>query len=47
LRASLKVLSSEAECLIEATGIKPTARAEEIDIEGFVRLANAFPPPSD
>ncbi|MEO0975719.1 MAG: rRNA adenine dimethyltransferase family protein, partial [Pseudomonadota bacterium] len=46
LRASLKPLSREAESLIEAAGIKPTARAEEIDIDGFVRLANTFPPPA-
>ena len=46
LRASLKSLSREAESLIEAAGIKPTARAEEIDIEGFVRLANTFPSPA-
>lgn len=43
LRASLKPLSRDAERLIETAGIKPTARAEEIDIEGFVRLANTFP----
>lgn len=46
LRASLKPLSRDAEGLIEAAGIKPTARAEEIDIVGFVRLANTFPPPA-
>nr|WP_319387010.1 16S rRNA (adenine(1518)-N(6)/adenine(1519)-N(6))-dimethyltransferase RsmA [uncultured Roseibium sp.] len=43
LRASLKPLSRDAERLIEAADIKPTVRAEEIDIEGFVRLANTFP----
>ncbi len=42
LRASLKSLGGPAEELIEAAGLLPTARAEEIDIEGFVRLANAY-----
>jgi len=42
LRASLKALCPEAEELIVRAGLKPTARAEEIDIAGFVRLANTF-----
>jgi len=42
LRASLKALSPQAETLIESAGLKPTARAEEIDIAGFVDLANMF-----
>ncbi|NVK34299.1 MAG: 16S rRNA (adenine(1518)-N(6)/adenine(1519)-N(6))-dimethyltransferase RsmA [Rhodobacteraceae bacterium] len=42
LRASLKSLTPDAETLIEAAGLKPTARAEEIDVPGFVALANAF-----
>lgn len=42
LRASLKSLTPNAETLIEQAGLKPTSRAEEIDIEGFVALANAF-----
>jgi len=42
LRASLKSLASPADALIEAAGLTPTARAEEIDVSGFVRLANAF-----
>ena len=42
LRASLKSLVSPADGLIEAAGLNPTARAEEIDVSGFVRLANAF-----
>ncbi len=42
LRASLKSLSGNAEQMIEAAGLKPTARAEEIDIKGFVDLANTF-----
>ncbi len=42
LRQSLKSLGVDAGALLEAAGIEPTARAEEIDVEGFVRLANAF-----
>ncbi|MEP3302554.1 MAG: rRNA adenine dimethyltransferase family protein, partial [Roseibium sp.] len=42
LRASLKSLGGPADDLIEAAGLRPTARAEEIDIEGFVRLANRY-----
>lgn len=42
LRASLKSLSPNAESLIEDAGLRPTARAEEIDIEGFVALSNVF-----
>lgn len=44
LRASLKSLSRDAEELIVQAGLKPTARAEEIDIAGFVSLANLFRP---
>ncbi len=42
LRGALKSLNVETELLLEKAGIAPTARAETIDIEGFVRLANAF-----
>jgi len=42
LRASLKGLKPDAEARIEAAGMKPTARAEEIDVSGFVALAHAF-----
>ncbi len=42
LRASLKSLSPDAEELIVRAGLKPTARAEEIGIAGFVELANVF-----
>ncbi len=40
LRASLKPLGGEA--LLERADIVPTKRAEEIDVAGFVRLANAL-----
>ncbi|SDQ95229.1 16S rRNA (adenine(1518)-N(6)/adenine(1519)-N(6))-dimethyltransferase RsmA [Pseudovibrio sp. Tun.PSC04-5.I4] len=42
LRASMKGLKPDAEARIEAVGLKPTARAEEIDVAGFVALAHAF-----
>lgn len=41
LRQSLKSLGATAE-LFEQTGIAPTERAEQIPVEGFVALANAF-----
>jgi len=40
LRASLKALGGET--LLEQAEILPTKRAEEIDVAGFVRLANAL-----
>jgi 16S rRNA (adenine1518-N6/adenine1519-N6)-dimethyltransferase len=42
LRQSLKSLGVDAGALLAATGIAPTARAEEIPVEGFVALANVF-----
>lgn len=42
LRQSLKTLGVDAAALLEKTGIEPTARAEDIPVEGFVKLANAF-----
>ncbi|MDH7795711.1 MULTISPECIES: 16S rRNA (adenine(1518)-N(6)/adenine(1519)-N(6))-dimethyltransferase RsmA [unclassified Beijerinckia] len=41
LRQSLKPLG-DAEALISAAGLVPTARAEEVDIEGFAALARAY-----
>jgi 16S rRNA (adenine1518-N6/adenine1519-N6)-dimethyltransferase len=38
LRASLRPLG-EAEALLEAAGIPPTERAEQVSLEGFCRLA--------
>jgi 16S rRNA (adenine1518-N6/adenine1519-N6)-dimethyltransferase len=40
LRASLKALGGEA--LIEAAGLDPQARAETIDVAGFLTLAEAW-----
>jgi 16S rRNA (adenine1518-N6/adenine1519-N6)-dimethyltransferase len=42
LRQSLKPLGVDALALLAEAGIEPTARAEEIPIEGFVKLANIF-----
>lgn len=42
LRQSLKSLGPKALAALEAAGIEPTRRAEEIDVAGFVRLANAL-----
>lgn len=41
LRASLRGIAPGIEALLEAAGIAPTARAEEIDIERFCTLARA------
>jgi len=42
LRQSLKSLGVDAPALLAAAGIDETRRAEEIDVAGFVALANAF-----
>lgn len=42
LRQSLKSLGRPPEELLDKAGIPGTARAEEIDVAGFVRLAEAF-----
>jgi 16S rRNA (adenine1518-N6/adenine1519-N6)-dimethyltransferase len=42
LRQSLKSLGVDAAALLEASGIAPTARAEDIPVEGFVTLARFF-----
>jgi 16S rRNA (adenine1518-N6/adenine1519-N6)-dimethyltransferase len=42
LRQSLKSLGVDTAALLAAAGIEPTARAEEIPVEGFVALARAF-----
>ncbi|MCX5493207.1 16S rRNA (adenine(1518)-N(6)/adenine(1519)-N(6))-dimethyltransferase RsmA [Kaistia dalseonensis] len=43
LRQSLKTLGVDPLPLLATAGINETARAEEIDVPGFVRLANALP----
>ncbi len=42
LRASLKQLGIDPIPLLESAGIDPTARAEDIAVEGFVALANGM-----
>jgi len=42
LRAALKQLCPAPEPLLESVGIAPTARAEEVDVASFCRLARAF-----
>lgn len=42
LRQSLKTLGVDAASLLAEAGIEPTARAEEIPVEGFVALARIF-----
>lgn len=42
LRQSLKGLGIEPSVLLDAAGLAPTARAEEIPVEGFIALATAL-----
>jgi 16S rRNA (adenine1518-N6/adenine1519-N6)-dimethyltransferase len=42
LRQSLKTLGVDAAALLAEAGIEPSARAEEIPVEGFVALAQIF-----
>jgi len=42
LRQSLKTMNVDVEKLLAASGIPPTSRAEEIDIAGFIRLAEVY-----
>lgn len=46
LRQSLKAVLPDPLPVIEAAGLAPTARAEEIPVSGFVGLANALSRPS-
>lgn len=42
LRQSLKAVTPDPQPMIEAAGLSPTARAEEVPVSGFVHLANAL-----
>ncbi len=42
LRASLRQLTPESEDLLLKLGLDPTARAEELDVADFCRIANAL-----
>ncbi len=45
LRSSLRGLAPDIEARIEAAGLKPTSRAEEISVEGFCALARELARP--
>ena len=42
LRSSLRQITTDAEALLNSLGIEPTARAEELEVADFARLANAL-----
>lgn len=42
LRQSLRSLGKDTTALLAAAALRPEARAEEVPVESFVRLANAF-----
>jgi 16S rRNA (adenine1518-N6/adenine1519-N6)-dimethyltransferase len=42
LRASLRQITKEPEMLLERLGVDPKARAEELDVGDFCRIANAL-----
>jgi 16S rRNA (adenine1518-N6/adenine1519-N6)-dimethyltransferase len=42
LRQSLRSLGTDVAALLSATGLSPTARAEDIPVDGFVSLAQAL-----
>jgi 16S rRNA (adenine1518-N6/adenine1519-N6)-dimethyltransferase len=42
LRQSLRALGLDPQPILATAGADPTARAEEISMEGFVALANAL-----
>jgi 16S rRNA (adenine1518-N6/adenine1519-N6)-dimethyltransferase len=42
LRASLRTLTDRPDALLEAADVSPTARAEQIDVAGFCRLARCY-----
>jgi 16S rRNA (adenine1518-N6/adenine1519-N6)-dimethyltransferase len=42
LRSSLRQITPDAEALLNSLGIAPTARAEELEVADFARIANAL-----
>jgi 16S rRNA (adenine1518-N6/adenine1519-N6)-dimethyltransferase len=42
LRSSLRQLTPDSEALLKGLGIEPTARAEELSVADFCRIANAL-----
>jgi 16S rRNA (adenine1518-N6/adenine1519-N6)-dimethyltransferase len=47
LRQSLRALDTDVPAVLAAAGLDPTARAEDIAVDGFVALARALAAPSD
>jgi len=43
LRSSLRQIAADSDALLQQLGIPPTARAEELDVVEFCRIANALP----
>jgi 16S rRNA (adenine1518-N6/adenine1519-N6)-dimethyltransferase len=44
LRSALRIIAPDSETVLGALGIDPKARAEELPVAAFCRLANALPP---
>ncbi|MBC8012990.1 MAG: 16S rRNA (adenine(1518)-N(6)/adenine(1519)-N(6))-dimethyltransferase RsmA [Methyloceanibacter sp.] len=44
LRSALRQITPDSEALLQGLGIDPKARAEELDIAAFCRIANALSP---
>ena len=44
LRSALRQISPDSETLLEELGIDPKARAEELAVGEFCRIANALSP---
>ena len=42
LRSSLRSLWAQPELILERVGLDPTARAEQVSVDGFVELARSF-----
>jgi 16S rRNA (adenine1518-N6/adenine1519-N6)-dimethyltransferase len=42
LRSALRQLTPDSEALLQGLGIDPKARAEELDVAAFCRIANAL-----
>jgi 16S rRNA (adenine1518-N6/adenine1519-N6)-dimethyltransferase len=42
LRSSLRQIAPDAEELLEGLGIDPKARAEELEVADFCRIANSL-----
>jgi 16S rRNA (adenine1518-N6/adenine1519-N6)-dimethyltransferase len=47
LRAALRQITPDSEVLLQSLGIDPKARAEELGVTEFCRIANALSRSSD